>query len=81
MRSVYLQKRAFRVYDGIVPEDPIEIEMQRQAALELDDELMIDAQSLRQASIDLNGAPPVELPPLNEYPLFDSLESGTDLLF
>jgi phospholipid-binding lipoprotein MlaA len=81
MRSVYFQKRAFRVYDGIVPEDPIEIEMQRQAALDLDDELMIDAQSLRQASIELSGAPPVELSPLNEYPLFDTLESGTDLLF
>jgi phospholipid-binding lipoprotein MlaA len=68
MRSIYLQKRAFVVYDGNLPEDPIEEELQRQAALDLNDEIKIDAQSLRQASIDLSGEPPLELlPPISDY--------------
>jgi phospholipid-binding lipoprotein MlaA len=66
MRSVYLQKRAFLVYDGNMPDDPIEEELQRQAALDLNDEIRIDAQSLRQASIELSGEPPLELLPIIE---------------
>ena len=79
MRSVYLQKRSYVVYDGYVPEDPIEIELQRQAALELNDELLIDAQSLRQASLELSGEVPVELSSLNTYPEFDVADNGLQL--
>jgi phospholipid-binding lipoprotein MlaA len=76
MRSVYLQKRYFQVYDGDLPEDPIESELQRQAALDLNSELQIDARSLRQASIELSGSPPLELLPTGDYPDFEITDSG-----
>jgi phospholipid-binding lipoprotein MlaA len=79
LRSVYFQKRSFVVYDGVVPEDPIEVELQRQAALEMNDELHIDAQSLRQASLELSGAQPMDLSSMNEYPSLDLADGGAQI--
>jgi phospholipid-binding lipoprotein MlaA len=74
MRSIYMQKRSYVVYDGNVPEDPIETELARQAALDFNEELRIEPESIRQASIDLGGAPPMDVTSLNDAPMLDTFE-------
>lgn len=60
-RSLYLQRRNYLVHDGLTPDDPADIEYDYDAI-----ENTIDADLLRQASIDLNGVPPLELLPADE---------------
>jgi len=53
-RSLYLQRRFYLVHDGFMPEDTFELDY------------TIDAQTFRQASIELGGEVPFELAPLEE---------------
>jgi phospholipid-binding lipoprotein MlaA len=57
-RSIYLQRRNHLVHDGDVPEDPADRIYDYYATEEF-----IDAQSFRQASIELSGEPPFEFFP------------------